>query len=225
MIFAISNGNIVGTGSGFVFQDFGTVVTCAHVVRGENIDGIMLKFQDTDPMVPAKIVLLDHEHDIALLAYDDAEQKRKPLSPSKQPDDVLEGMSIFFAGYPLAINTLMTHCGIISSKVNDATGMSRYSLDGTVNPGNSGGPLMNMKGEVIGVINSMRQENSNILQKMRELPTGGLVSVCGLDMIEVSHAIINNLQLGIGYAVPAYYIPERTNKIPNKNNKKKQEDK
>ena len=217
MIFSIKDGKIIGTGTGFVYQEYGTVVTCAHVVSEDGVD-IMLRFSDEDDPMPAKVVLLDSEHDIALLSFDDAEKRKTPLE--YDDTDVAEGKAIIFSGYPLGINDLTTHQGIISSKINDDLGMERYSIDGSVNPGNSGGPLMSIDGKVIGIINATRQENAAYIRQIKSLPQVGAVSILGLDLIKMLNSIVDNLQLGIGYAVPAYYIPKRATKKENKHEKR-----
>lgn len=215
------DGYVNGTGSGFVFQEKGTVVTCAHVVHGQDVD-IKLKFPDnTDTIVDAKVVLTDEEHDLALLSYDASKLSSLPLE--EYHGSVLAGMPILFAGYPLGIEVMMAHQGMISSVATDSSGVDTYSIDGTVNPGNSGGVLMTTEGKVIGVINSMRQERADIIRKARGILSPGMVSIMGLDISNVLCAIMSNLQLGIGYAVPAYYIPKRTN-FGGRKTKNKKED-
>ena len=222
MILRLSkDGRVVGTGSGFVFQEKGTVVTCAHVVRGENFD-IKLKFPDNaDEVVDAKVVLTDEEHDLALLSYVMSESGPSPLKEFK--GEVSPGMPIIFSGYPLGIATMMTHQGMISSVTTDSSGVDTYSIDGTVNPGNSGGVLMTVGGEVVGIINSMRQERADIIREARSALSPGLIQIMNLDVSGVLNAIMSNLQLGIGYAVPAYYIPERTNAKGQKQKIKKED--
>lgn len=191
-----------GTGSGFVFAKENILVTCNHVVKDSVI--ILIKFPDATEHIPAKIVIRDEEHDLALLKFEDT--SRKPLLAGN-PDKVIEGMPIIFSGYPLSMENLTTHQGVISAISKDATGVSTFLLDGTVNSGNSGCPLMNMEGEIIGVVNAKRREKSDLLKKVEDMSLGA-VSIHGVDLVEIYQALINNVQLGIGYAVPASYIPD-----------------
>ncbi len=201
LIIAANKDESYGTGSGFVFAKKGILVTCNHVVKDAN--AILIKFFDNQH-IPAKIVVRDEEHDLALLKFDD--DSRLPISLANV-EDVKEGMPIIFSGYPLSIQDLTTHQGIISAITKDATGITTYLIDGTVNSGNSGCPLMNSRGEVIGVVNAKRREQSDLLSKVEDMKLGAM-SLHGVDLVQIYQALINNVQLGIGYAVPASYIPE-----------------
>ena len=195
------NGQIFGSGSGFVFSKKGILVTCNHIIKDAH--ATVIRFQNGE-YTGAKVVIKDEEHDLALLKFDD--DKRTPLELCKD-EEVKEGMPVIFAGYPLNLQDVTTHQGIISAVIKDATGITTYLIDGTVNSGNSGCPLMNAKGEVIGVVNAKRRERSDLLSKVEGMALGA-VSLHGIDLVEIYHALINNVQLGIGYAVPASYIPE-----------------
>ena len=65
---------------------------------------------------------------------------------------------------------------------------------------------MTIDGKVIGVVNAKRRERSDLLYKVEEMKTGA-VALHGIDLVEVYQALISNLQLGIGFAVPCSYIP------------------
>lgn len=116
-------------------------------------------------------------------------------------------MPILFSGYPFGSEDLTTHQGIISAITKDVTGITSYLIDGTVNSGNSGCPLLNMGGKVIGVINAKRRNQNAFLEQVEGMPTGAL-SLHGLDIVLIYQTLTNNIQLGVGYAVPAKYIPE-----------------
>lgn len=217
ILVANSQNKIIGKGSGFVFLRENLVVTCAHVVS--NIDGgsVSLQFPDEEGFINAKVAITNHEHDIALLKFE-PNKKRYPLIPSSE--DATEGTNVIFSGYPFDLMSLTTHQGIISSVVRDPTGMKSYLIDGTVNPGNSGGPLMNNKGEVLGVINATRRNQANLLGQIQAMPFGTL-SLHGIDMVELYSALVENLQLGVGYAVPSSYIPEYPDESGAKQNNQK----
>ena len=59
---------------------------------------------------------------------------------------------------------------------------------------------------MIGVVNAMRREHSALLAQVQQMTTGA-ISLHGIDLIDIYKALISNVQLGIGYAVPASYIP------------------
>ncbi len=207
-----SNNKILGTGSGFLYKKKGIIVTCDHVIEGAQ--GIIIKFSDSEQFYPAKIALRDQEHDLALLKLEDESRPVLPTGEGK----VEEGMSVIFSGYPLTLDSLTTHQGILSSISEDAVGMTTYLIDGTVNSGNSGCPLMDKDGNVIGVVNAKRRERSDLLDKVEKMPAGAL-ALHNIDIVEIYQALITNVQLGIGYAIPASYIPEHKEM----NNPKKKE--
>lgn len=200
----------IGTGSGFVFWKKGIMVTCNHVVR--EAAAIYIKFNQGE-FIPGKVVMRDEEHDLALLKYEGDEE---PLVISKIKD-IQEGTEVLFAGYPLSLQDLTTHRGIISAITKDLSGITTYLIDGTVNAGNSGCPLLDLQGKVLGVVNAKRREQSNLLSKVENMKTGA-VALHGVDLVDIYGAIICNLQLGIGYAIPAKYIPDHKEITASKKN-------
>ena len=198
-------GAITGKGSGFVFYKKGLLVTCNHVVANEDNIKIRLLDGSTD-FIDAKVTIRDEEHDLALLKYDESKAPNSnPLLQIKQ-SGIKEGMPVLFAGYPLGLFNLTSHQGILSGILKDQTGMTTYMIDGTVNSGNSGCPLMDANGCVIGVVNAKRRERSDLLSQVEKLQIGAL-SLHGIDLVELHQALISNVQLGMGYAVPCSYIP------------------
>jgi S1-C subfamily serine protease len=79
-------------------------------------------------------------------------------------------------------------------------------IDGSINPGNSGCPLLNEEGDVIGVVSATRREQSDLLNKVKDMKAGA-ISLHGIDLVTIYQALMQNLQLGIGYAVPCTYLP------------------
>lgn len=203
IVFTMRGGKVLGKGSGFVFSKSGILVTCNHVVKEQDAN-FFIKFPDSSSVIDAKIVLRDEEHDLALLQFND--ERWQPL-PMAEANTVREGMPVVFSGYPLTLSDLTTHQGILSAIIKDATGITIYLIDGTVNSGNSGCPLMTQGGEVIGVVNAKRREQSDLLRNVEEMQIGA-ISLYGIDLVKIYQALIENVQLGIGYAIPASYIPK-----------------
>lgn len=206
IVYLIKEGNIISKGSGFIFFRKGILVTCNHVIAKQDSD-ILIQFPDSPKLLSAKVMIRDEEHDLALLKFEDT--LREPLEIANL-DLVKEGIPVIFSGYPLSLVSLTTHQGIISAILTDATGITTYLIDGTVNSGNSGCPLMSEEGNVIGVVNAKRMEHSDLLTQMGEQKTG-VISLQGIDLVELFQAIITNVQLGIGYAIPCTYIPKPYN--------------
>ncbi len=203
IVYNVQGNVIAGKGSGFILFKKGVLVTCNHVI-GKQDSKILIRFPDKNEYLDAKVMIRDEEHDLVLLKFED--DIREPLEIVKS-DGIKEGIPVFFAGYPLGLESLTTHQGILSGIITDATGITTYLIDGTVNRGNSGCPLMSEKGKVIGVVNAKRMERPDLLTKMEEQKLGAL-SLHGIDIVELFQAIINNVQLGIGYAIPCAYIPK-----------------
>jgi S1-C subfamily serine protease len=205
-VIVLDNDDRLSTGSGFVYGKKGTLVTCNHVIQGSK--SVLVRFHgDDDKTVrQAKVAVTDPEHDLALLRLD---VDREPLHALSQKAlrNIRPGMPVLFSGYPLSLSALTTHQGILSAVETDAIGVTTYLIDGTVNAGNSGCPLMNENGEVLGVVNAKRREKAAILNDVEEMQASA-ISLHGVDLVAIYKALVSNVQLGIGYAVPASYIPD-----------------
>ncbi len=145
-----SDPKAVSLGSGFVIDKDGYIVTNNHVVQ--NADEINIKFNDGTEL-PAKIIGTDKKTDIALLKVDST----KPLFFSVFGDSsiIRVGDRIFAIGNPFGLNSTVT-TGIVSSKsrdidINNSSIVDYIQTDASINKGNSGGPMFNARGEVIGV--------------------------------------------------------------------------
>lgn len=205
-------GNIPSKGSGFVYFKKGIIVTCNHVVAIPDT-AVKIRFDDEGDFIEAKIALQDLEHDIAILKYNPSQAPKSEPLDALSEKDVQEGMAVIFAGYPLNLWNLTTHQGILSAIIKDATGAIVYMIDGTVNSGNSGCPLLSDSGKVIGVVNARRRENHKLLSEIESIEAGA-ISIHNIDVIKTYKAIISNLQMGMGYAIPSSYIPKYDSEPP-----------
>lgn len=196
-----SDGKINGHGTGFLYQRDDIIVTCNHVVES---DKPMVWFRETDEKpIPSEVVLRNVEHDIAILKI--APCDKSPIKPHQ--GNVTVGMPVVFPGYPFEWTSLTAHQGIISGITIDESGTKNYSIDGSVNGGNSGGPLLSKEGELIGIVNASRRQNMSTIRKVREMDENHL-AIGGVDITKILQTLTLNLQLGIGYAVPSEYVPE-----------------
>jgi serine protease Do len=150
-------------GSGFIISPDGYVVTNHHVV--EDADEVEVTISD-DHKVKAKVVGKDPATDLALLKVDDG--KNLPFVTLADSDKVEIGEWVLAIGYPLIYGKTATS-GIISAKerkigISQATSSFENFLqtDAAINFGNSGGPLVNMRGEVIGVNTAISVQGQNI---------------------------------------------------------------
>lgn len=135
-----------GTGTAFVVTADGFLVTCAHVVDGAKSIEVHLG----DQKYPATVVSTDPAHDVAVIRINAQNLTPVPLTDS---NTVQLGQSVRALGFPLSDvlgNNLKVTAGSVSGLNQDGTSRV-FQIDAAVNPGNSGGPIVNEMGEVIGV--------------------------------------------------------------------------
>jgi serine protease Do len=134
-----------GVGSGFIISDDGYVLTNAHVVEGA--DEVTVTLTDRREF-KAKVLGADRRSDVALLKVD---ARGLPSLRMGDSGKIRVGEWVIAIGSPFNLENTVT-AGIISAKARD-TGeyLPLIQSDVAVNPGNSGGPLINMRGEVIGI--------------------------------------------------------------------------
>jgi S1-C subfamily serine protease/thioredoxin-related protein len=144
----------VSSGTGFSVAEHGYIVTNNHVVEGPGSIWVRLP-GDEKKEVAAKLVAADEEHDIALLQLAEPDAaKLKPLP--LLADTVGRGTSVALFGYPLGDvlgEGIKFNQGVINA-LPDKGRDGMYLLDCTVNPGNSGGPLCDKRGLVVGLVSA-----------------------------------------------------------------------
>ena len=136
-----------GHGSGFIVSADGLVLTNAHVVQGAS--EVTVKLTDRREF-RAKVLGADAKTDIAVLKID---AKDLPVLPMGSSADLKVGQSVIAIGSPFGFDNSVT-AGVVSAKrrsLPDGSFVPFIQTDVAVNPGNSGGPLMNSRGEVVGI--------------------------------------------------------------------------
>jgi putative serine protease PepD len=143
-----------GSGTGFLVDSNGTMITNAHVV-GSNRQ-VQVRFDDKGAYHDAQVLSVDASTDLAALKIDaSAAEGIRPLELADS-GAVQVGDSAIAIGYPLGLDRTAT-AGIVSGLERSIESPNGFSIDkviqtdAPVNPGNSGGPLLNAKGQVIGV--------------------------------------------------------------------------
>ncbi|MGJ6966567.1 S1C family serine protease [Streptosporangium sp. G11] len=138
-----------GSGSGFVIDGAGHLLTNAHVLTGGASVAVVL---GDGRRLPATVVGTDEAYDLAVLRVDDA----RGLVPAElgRSADLAVGDQVLAIGSPLGLAGTVTG-GIVSALDRQVRlggrGQTALQTDASINPGNSGGPLVNARGEVIGV--------------------------------------------------------------------------
>ena len=143
------SGNGAATGTAFVVNSNGILVTCAHVVESAAEIHVTLN----NRKYPAEVVGFDTEHDLALLRV---EATGLPSMAVANSDQVQLAEPVRVVGYPIS-DILGTSVKVTQGSVAgivDRSPIKLLQIDATVNPGNSGGPMINSRGEVLGVVTS-----------------------------------------------------------------------
>ncbi|MFC0604556.1 trypsin-like peptidase domain-containing protein [Winogradskyella pulchriflava] len=138
----------VGTGSGVIISPTGYIVTNNHVIQNANEISITL---NNNKSYMAELIGTDETTDIALLKIDAEEDL--PFMAFGDSDNAKIGEWVLAVGNPFNLNSTVT-AGIISAKSRDLSGRNLQSFiqtDAAVNPGNSGGALVNTNGDLIGI--------------------------------------------------------------------------
>lgn len=149
------------TGTGFVVAP-GRLMTNAHVVAGVDVPMVQTQRQGT---LPARVVYFDATQDLAVLAVDGLDAAPLPTAPTVGPQTTTA-----FIGYPLGGPLKIRPATVLSAApmlVPDISGggkspLNVYQLAGNVESGNSGGPLLDASGKVVGVIFAKATDASNV---------------------------------------------------------------
>ncbi|MFD2117059.1 S1C family serine protease [Paenibacillus yanchengensis] len=200
----------LGAGSGFFYKDGGYILTNEHVVAGA--DRIEVTVQGYDEPFVAKVLGASPEHDLAVIKIDDKEKFK--VLPIGDSSTITVGEWVVAIGNPLGFEHTVT-VGVISAKerevpISDERGQRQYrnllQTDASINSGNSGGPLINLKGEVIG-INTAKSANAqgigfaipttvfvpliNYLEEGKTIPSAYI----GVTVGNINETFVNELNL------------------------------
>lgn len=141
-----------GSGSGFMWDDRGHIVTNYHVLQNASSARVVLYDQSS---YEASLVGGSADHDLAVLRIRAPAAMLRPL-PIGESDNLLVGQAVFAIGNPFGLNQTLT-TGVVSAKSRTIGGPGTRSIedviqiDAAINPGNSGGPLLDSAGRLIGV--------------------------------------------------------------------------
>ena len=161
-----------GSGTGFVIDDSGYILTNEHVVEGLTRVTIVLH---GGAQISARVVSADAARDIALLKVEPS----RDLAPLAFASAVREGEDVIALGFPLGLHESMTVTRGIVSAIRTFSGVKHLQTDAAINPGNSGGPLLNDKGDVVGMNTFIRREIEG-----REYDAQGIGFAVSFDVLE-----------------------------------------
>ena len=193
-------------GSGVIVSAEGHILTNHHVI--ENMQQIQVQLTDGRTL-PAVLIGSDPSVDIAVLRID---LKNAPALPLANSDEVRVGQMVFAVGNPFGLQETVTR-GILSAKgraLRDS-GVEFFQTDAAVNPGNSGGPLLNVRGQIIGINSAIYSQSgsfagisfaipSNVAERSLKSilkmghPTRGYL---GVSMISLNAALARQAGVGV----------------------------
>ena len=209
-----------GAGSGVIISSDGYILTCAHVVSGAS--NITVSIGDKD--YPATLVGEDTTSDIAVVKVD-----ATGLTPATvgNSDNLKVGESVMAVGNPLGELGGTVTSGIVSALNRSVTiqgtsstnTMSLIQMDASVSPGNSGGGLFNMNGELVGIVNAKSSDSdaeglgfaipvNDAVKVAQELLENGYVT--GRPYLGITYLAVEDAQTAAQLGVNAYgvYIVE-----------------
>ena len=190
-----------GTGSGFVWDDRGHIVTNYHVIRGA--DAVRVKLAN-GKRYDARVVGIRPETDLAVLYIPAPREELKPILIGTS-SDLQVGQRVFAIGNPFGLDHTLT-TGIVSAlgrQIRSMTGQvidDVIQTDAAINPGNSGGPLLDSAGRLIGV-------NTAIAS-----PSGASAGVSFAVPVDTVNRVVPELIRGVKAARPGLgieVVPDR----------------
>lgn len=193
-----ANIRVVSLGSGVLIGDGTLALTCDHCIPPDTSPLARTHGSTPSQGTPGIVVAQDPKLDLALLRFPN------PLGPAatlRSSSTTKVGQFAFVGGFPLSSTDIVAMAAHIAGFE-----ASVIKIDSSVNVGNSGGPLFNAAGEVIGIINAKHGKFSAFLNWVMTHQPGAMMSLGGLDPVEALQQLIAEMQcylnLGIGYAVP-----------------------
>lgn len=197
------------SGSGVIVTEDGFIVTNNHVVDGADQVTVILNNKKS---YPAKVIGKDPSTDLAVLKISET---KLPVLPYGNSDEVKLGQWVLAVGYPLTLETTVT-AGIVSAKYRNI-GINKnqsgnnaiesfIQTDAAVNPGNSGGALVNARGELVGINSAIASPTGSYAGYSFAIPSN-IVRKVVTDMIKYGN--VQRAYLGVGYVDSKQATPEQ----------------
>jgi putative serine protease PepD len=185
-------------GSGFVYDDAGHIVTNAHVVQGA--DTISVRFSN-GASYKAQLVGTDPSTDLAVLKVDAPDSLLDPLELGDS-SDVQVGEGVVAIGSPFGLEETVTS-GIVSALHREMTAPNNFTIadsiqtDAAINHGNSGGPLLDLAGKVIGVNSQIESDSGDNAGVGFAVPANTVKTIASQ---LISSGNVQHAYLGVGIA-------------------------
>ncbi|MGH2981961.1 MAG: S1C family serine protease, partial [Solirubrobacterales bacterium] len=196
-----------GQGSGFVFDSDGHIATNHHVVDGAQ--SVSVRFWD-GPSYDATVVGSDPSTDLAVIKVDAPADALVPLALGNS-DELSVGESVVAIGSPFGLENTLTS-GVVSALNREMTSQNNFTIsnsiqtDAAINHGNSGGPLLNADGQVIGVNTQIKSESGGSDGIGFAIPSSTVSSI--VPQI-ISSGSVEHAYLGVGVATLSQSVADQ----------------
>lgn len=205
------NQSLIGAGSGVLIDNGTKAITCSHCIIDNTTTVGVLSGQNQGQI--GNVIFNDANLDIAIIEFQQSLGTGISIGDS---DSVEIGNEAFVVGFPSHTPNITALSANIAGFEN-GNGTQLIKIDSSVNHGNSGGPLFNSEGELIGIINAKVGNLSQFLTQVQQANPQASMMIGGINPVQVIQQMIGemkkNLNLGVGYAIPLKTIADRTNII------------
>jgi S1-C subfamily serine protease len=188
------NPQYASSGTGFLISSEGYIVTNHHVIKDANSITVRGLNGDFNKSVSAKLVIEDINNDLAIIKTDEYQTPSLTEPPFIISSKKVEpGNSVFCLGYPLRATMgeeVKITNGIISSNSGFMGDITSYQISAPVQPGNSGGPLFDDKGNLVGIINAKHSGAENVSYAVK---SGYLLNLINSASISIKLQQINKM--------------------------------
>ncbi len=238
------NRDCIGSGSAFLVE--GGLVTNCHNIRSCNADAIAIRFAESDPEDPASYIRMlpedcvvaespESEKDYAYLElfnFDSSDRHVFEFTDFSNPLSV--GEQVLFLGFPFGMTQLTSHIGYVSS-IHERNEVEISQIDGSVNGGNSGGPLLDLKtGKVAGIVTRavtgiIEEQFNRLIEALQQnqaacrgaqitMTIGSINPIQAIEasqraMEQIARDLHRSANVGIGYAYSAKYARDHIAQI------------
>ena len=185
------------TGSGFVITRSGVIATNYHVVEGAKRIEVLVSNGGVVSSYNAEVIISDKTNDLSLIQIKDSRFSQFPPIPYSVNTRVADvGTSVFALGYPMSDilgEEIKLTDGLISSKTGYQGDITTYQISAPIQPGNSGGPLFNKRGELVGITNAGVPDAQNVGYAIKTSYLQNLVAVAPVSVSLPSYNTISEL--------------------------------
>ncbi len=188
-----------GNGTGFFISSNGYIATNYHVIKNANNIEVDILNESDVSSYKAKVIAQDKINDLAILAIDDDKFDKTDPIPYKLYDRTVDvATEVFALGYPLALSLLGTEIKFTDGKISSKSGINGdvtvYQIQVPIQPGNSGGPLFDHYGNLVGITSSGVNRKYDITENVNfAIKSNYLLNL--IDVIEEKIPIPNNNKL------------------------------